>query len=133
MQMAGIPRSETVIWNTGLGWDRDFSNSARSARRDAVLPSGFIGALPRLEVVVQVGSVARRYARRLVAERGLISVETVHPSPGRRVSVAPAQLGVPRYIEQRDTSRARMADGGQARPIYGTKARESSVRQPERP
>ena len=86
MQMAGIPRSETVIWNTGLGWDRDFSNSARSARRDAVLPSGFIGALPRLEVVVQVGSVARRYARRLVAERGLISVETVHPSPGRKAT-----------------------------------------------
>ncbi len=80
MQMAGIPRSETVIWNTGPGWDRDIANSARTARRDAALLRGFVEALPRLEAAVLVGGAARRYAWPLVAERGLLTFETVHAS-----------------------------------------------------
>ena len=55
--LAGIPRLETVIWNTGPGWDRDIANSARTARRDAALLKGFVDVLPRLEVVVLVGGV----------------------------------------------------------------------------
>ncbi len=84
MQMAGIPRSETVIWNTGPGWDRDIANSARTARRDAALLRGFVEALPRLEVVVLVGGVARRYAGPVVAERRFLTFETVHPYTLRR-------------------------------------------------
>ena len=94
MRMAGIPRTETVIWNTGPGWDRDIANSARTARRDAALLRGFIGALPNLEVVVLVGGVARRYARPLVAERGFLTFETVHPSP--RAQGHPSYKNIPR-------------------------------------
>lgn len=81
MRMASIPRTETVIWNTGPGWDRDITNSARAARRDAPLLRGFLDAVPWLEVAVLVGSVARRCARPLLAERGLLIFESVHPSP----------------------------------------------------
>ena len=83
MQMAGIPRSETMIWNTGPGWDRDITNSARTAGRDAAPLRGFVEVLPRLGEagVVLVGGAARRYAQPLVAERGLLTFETVHPSP----------------------------------------------------
>jgi hypothetical protein len=81
MDVACIPRAETVIWNTGLGWDRDIANSARTARRNAAQLRGFVEAQPRLEVVELVGGVARRYARPVVAERGLLTFETAHPSP----------------------------------------------------
>ncbi|HUS53171.1 MAG TPA: hypothetical protein VMY41_04095 [Thermohalobaculum sp.] len=57
--------------------DSDIANSARTARLDALLLRGVIGALPALEVAVLVGGVARRYARPLVVERGFLTVETV--------------------------------------------------------
>lgn len=42
---------------------------------------GFVEALPRLEAAVLVGGAARRCAWPLVAERGLLTFETVHASP----------------------------------------------------
>ena len=59
MAEAGIPRSETLLWNTGPGWDEDIANSARTARRDAHLLNGVLGLLPRMQVEVLVGGVAR--------------------------------------------------------------------------
>lgn len=78
MAEAGIPRHETVIWNTGPGWDRDIANSARTARRDAHLLDGVLDLLPRLKVVVLVGGIARSKARPYVEKRGLLVYETVH-------------------------------------------------------
>ena len=78
MAEAGIPRSETVLWNTGPGWDRDIANSARTAKRDAYLLDGVLDLLPRLQVAVLAGGIARSKARPYVEKRGLPVYETVH-------------------------------------------------------
>ncbi len=80
MAEAGIPRSETLLWNTGPGWDEDIANSARTARRDAHLLKGVLDLLPRLQVAVLVGGVARKYAKPFVTQRGVRVFETVHVS-----------------------------------------------------
>lgn len=89
MAEAGIPRSETVLWNTGPGWDRDIANSARTAKRDAYLLDGVLDLLPRLQVAVLAGGIARSKARPYVEKRGLPVYETVHVAGRARSHLSP--------------------------------------------
>lgn len=80
MRQAGIPRTETVLWNTVPAW-----NGTRQIAKEELLAGlacvdELVSLLPRLRVVVLVGKKAGK-AKQHVKQLGCAVVTSTHPSP----------------------------------------------------
>jgi hypothetical protein len=84
MQDAGIPREETLLWNT-VPWylgdaDRDAPIDSTNFKQAMHYLPGLLRLLPRLELIVLVGGDARRAAPTIAAASEWKIVATHHMS-----------------------------------------------------
>lgn len=83
---AGIPRSETLMWNVIPGWNGMIKVTAAELAAGVQDVAGLVGLLPRLGTIVLVGGRAAK-ADTLVRSLGNFAVlRSAHPSPQVRAT-----------------------------------------------
>ncbi len=81
MHAAGIPRAQTVIWNTIPWWNFTRSIAAGELGSGAMQVQELISHLPELRVVILVGKKAATRAKRYVDLSRYALIVSDHPSP----------------------------------------------------
>ena len=85
MNMAGLPRKRTVVWNVIPGWNGTRKITTTEFRAGVDDLNGLLELLPKLRTIVLVGKKARR-GFSLIKPRPLQILESAHPSPLVRAS-----------------------------------------------
>ncbi|MDP3854615.1 uracil-DNA glycosylase [Phenylobacterium sp.] len=77
---AGIVQARTCHWNLISGWNRTIAYKTEDWRAGMPLLFELLGLMPRIGVIVLVGSVAQR-ADEALRQAGYEVVRSAHPSP----------------------------------------------------
>jgi hypothetical protein len=94
MQIAGIPRELTILWNVIPWWNGTRKVTAEELRQGIGCVTELISMLPKLSVVVLVGQKAGR-ARRYLESTGLHLTTSAHPSPIVRAALPKRWNAIP--------------------------------------
>ena len=94
MRAAGIPRSETVMWNVVPGWNGTRRITSTELRAGLAEIGTLIHLLPRVRVIVLLGRKAQRSEAQL-GETGLVIRRSPHNSPLVRASRPEAWNAIP--------------------------------------
>ena len=96
MREAGVPRAETVVWNTVPWWNGTMAVRAAEARSGAAALRTLLPKLQKLRCAVLAGRTARDHAQPCLEAHGIRVFTCVHPSPqcraGRATSAEWARL-----------------------------------------
>jgi uracil-DNA glycosylase len=85
----------TCLWNVVPGWNGTRKVSAEELRVGVGCLEGLFQLLPRLAVVVLVGTKAQR-AQPLLVGRGIPTLTSYHPSPINRAAAPEKWHSIPR-------------------------------------
>ncbi len=106
MQVAGIDRNITTVWNMVPWWNGTRAITADELRAGMSALDDLLGILTGVRVVVLVGRKAGR-ARSHLEAKGFPVLESAHPSPIVRASRPAAWQAIPgkwaealRYVEK---------------------------------
>ncbi|MGK5044397.1 uracil-DNA glycosylase [Janthinobacterium sp. GB4P2] len=95
MQMAGIPRQRTVLWNSIPGWNGTIKMTAAERRAGLAELPILLTLLPKLKAVILVGRKAQK-ASVLLQGNGLQIAISAHPSPKVRSINRPMWDSIPK-------------------------------------
>lgn len=91
---AGLPRGETLLWNTVPAWNGTIKVTGAEVRAGLAHLAALLPLLPRLDTVILVGARAAR-AEGLLRGTGLRLLHSAHPSPQVRAAFPDRWASIP--------------------------------------
>jgi len=91
---AGLPRGETLLWNTVPAWNGTIKVTGAEVRASLAHLATFLPLLPHLDTVILVGARAAR-AEGLLRGTGLRLLRSAHPSPQVRAAFPDRWAAIP--------------------------------------
>ena len=82
---AGLPRDQTLLWNTVPGWNGTIHVTGAEVRAGLGCLAALLPLLPNLDTIILAGSLAAR-AEELLSRTGLRLIRSAHPSPQVRAA-----------------------------------------------